>query len=114
MIVVLIIGILLAIAVPNFIKARQNGRTQSVIGNLKQISNAKAQWAMDMGKSTSDVPTSVDLSPTYMARWPIGPVGLATDYSPNAIDTDPTFKGQSLAAFQDPATQAAAVAAAGL
>ena len=114
MIVVLIIGILLAIAVPNFIKARQNSRTESVIGNLKQISNAKAQWAMDMGKSTGDVPTSLDLAPTYMARWPIGPIGVATDYSPNAIDTDPTFKGQTLSAFQDPATKDAAVASAGL
>jgi len=47
MIVVLIIGILLAIAVPNFIKARENSRQKSCIANLKQIESAKEQYAMD-------------------------------------------------------------------
>ena len=47
MIVVLIIGILLAIAVPNFIKARETSRAKSCIANLKQIDAAKEQWAMD-------------------------------------------------------------------
>src|SRR5207244_6719969 len=47
MIVVLIIGILLAIAVPNFIKARETSRTKSCIANLKQIDAATEQWAMD-------------------------------------------------------------------
>ncbi|MFO0539681.1 MAG: type IV pilin protein, partial [Armatimonadota bacterium] len=40
MIVVLIIGILLAIAVPNFITARQNSRAQTIIANLEQIEAA--------------------------------------------------------------------------
>ena len=47
MIVVLIIGILLAIAVPNFIKARETSRTKSCIANMKQIDAATEQWAMD-------------------------------------------------------------------
>src|SRR5207245_9722347 len=47
MIVVLIIGILLAIAVPNFTKARETSRTKSCIANLKQIDAATEQWAMD-------------------------------------------------------------------
>lgn len=47
MIVVLIIGILLAIAVPNFIKARETSRTKACVSNLKQIDAAKEQWAMD-------------------------------------------------------------------
>ena len=45
MIVVLIIGILLAIAVPNFIKARETSRSKSCVANLKQIEAAKEQWA---------------------------------------------------------------------
>ncbi len=61
MIVVLIIGILLAIAVPNFIKARQNSRLQTIIGNLKQIETAKEQWAMETGQ----VATAGDAS----GRW---------------------------------------------
>ncbi|MFN3651245.1 MAG: type II secretion system protein [Armatimonadota bacterium] len=47
MIVVLIIGILLAIAVPNFIRARESSRTKSCQSNLKQIDSAKEQYAMD-------------------------------------------------------------------
>lgn len=47
MIVVLIIGILLAIAIPNFIKARETSRTNSCIANMKQIDAATQQMAMD-------------------------------------------------------------------
>ena len=46
-IVVLIIGILLAIAVPNFINARETSRAKSCVGNLKQIDSAKQQAIMD-------------------------------------------------------------------
>ncbi|MCL6624082.1 MAG: prepilin-type N-terminal cleavage/methylation domain-containing protein, partial [Fimbriimonadales bacterium] len=45
MIVVLIIGILLAIAIPNFMRARETSRTKSCISNLRQIDAAKEQWA---------------------------------------------------------------------
>jgi len=47
MIVVLIIGILLAIAIPNFVAAREAGRAKSCVANLKQIDSAKQQSAMD-------------------------------------------------------------------
>jgi prepilin-type N-terminal cleavage/methylation domain-containing protein len=47
MIVVLIIGILLAIAIPNFIQSREGARARACIGNLKQIDSAKQQWLMD-------------------------------------------------------------------
>jgi prepilin-type N-terminal cleavage/methylation domain-containing protein len=53
MIVVLIIGILLAIAVPNFIKARESSRTKSCIANLKQIDAAKEQYMMDNKVTTA-------------------------------------------------------------
>lgn len=46
MIVVLIIGIIVAIAVPNWIQARETSRKNSCIENLKQIDSAKEQWAM--------------------------------------------------------------------
>ncbi|QYK54024.1 MAG: prepilin-type N-terminal cleavage/methylation domain-containing protein [Fimbriimonadaceae bacterium] len=114
MIVVLIIGILLAIAVPNFVKARQNSRVQTVVGNLKQIEAAKEQWAMDTGAASNASPTTANLTPTYMKKWPSGPVGTGADYVPNDMATLPTFKGQSATLFQDPTTKDAAIAAAGL
>lgn len=112
MIVVLIIGILLAIAVPNFVKARQNSRVQTVVGNLKQIEAAKEQWAMDTGAASSATPTQGDLVPDYVKKWPVGPV--SGTYAPNAMNNAPTFAGQSADSFQDPATRAAAISAAGL
>ncbi len=47
MIVVLIIGILLAIAVPSFISARETGRAKACVANLSQINSAKTQCIMD-------------------------------------------------------------------
>lgn len=94
MIVVLIIGILLAIAVPNFISARQSSRVKTVISNLKQIESAKEQWAMETGQPSDSVPDNGDLTPRYMKAWPTGPV--QGDYEANAINEEPTFRGSPL------------------
>jgi prepilin-type N-terminal cleavage/methylation domain-containing protein len=93
MIVVLIIGILLAIAVPNFIKARQNSRLQTIVSNLRQIETGKEQWAMELGKTSTDVPVQADLVPTYMKKWPTGPVTGV--YLANAVNADPSFAGKT-------------------
>jgi len=58
MIVVLIIGILLAIAIPNFVAARESARAKSCVGNLKQIDSAKQQSAMDNKLAANDVASS--------------------------------------------------------
>ena len=47
MIVVLIIGILLAIAVPSFISARESARAKACVGSLAQINSAKMQCSME-------------------------------------------------------------------
>ena len=59
MIVVLIIGILLAIAIPNFVAARESARAKSCIGNLKQFDSAKQQSAMDNKLSGTSAATFV-------------------------------------------------------
>lgn len=88
MIVVLIIGILLAIAVPNFIKARETSRAKSCQSNLKQIDAAKEQWAMDNKMNTGDVPGWGDLVPDYMKKQPECPSGGT--YTIAGVGTDPT------------------------
>src|SRR3954453_5133461 len=77
MIVVLIVGILLAIAVPNFLKARETSRSQSCVANLKQIGAAKEQWCMDNKQSTSATPADTDLygSAAYVKNTPSCPSG---------------------------------------
>ena len=59
MIVVAIIGLLAAIAIPNFVKARENAQLNSIINNLRIIEGAKDQWALENKKGTGD---STDLA----------------------------------------------------
>ena len=61
MIVVAIIGLLAAIAIPNFIKAREASQKNACIANLKQIDGAKNTWALEQKKVNADVPVDSDL-----------------------------------------------------
>lgn len=61
MIVVAIIGLLAAVAIPNLVKARKSAQKAACIANLKTIEGAKAVWALEMKKSDADVPTDADL-----------------------------------------------------
>ena len=61
MIVVAIIGLLAAIAIPNFVKARTLSQKNACIENLRQIFYAKATWALEHKKGTLDVPTDAEL-----------------------------------------------------
>ncbi len=54
MIVVAIIGLLAAIALPNFVKARNNSQANACINNLRQIDSAAQQWALEKGKKDTD------------------------------------------------------------
>ena len=54
MIVVAIIGLLAAIAIPNFVKARTTAQTNACIANLKQLDGAAQQWALENKKSGTD------------------------------------------------------------
>lgn len=90
MIVVLIIGILLAIAVPNFVRARESSRAKACVSNLKQIDAAKEQWAMDNNKSNGDpLPNGIDdLVPTYIKATPSCPSGGT--YTVGNVGTNPS------------------------
>ena len=47
MIVVAIIGLLAAIAIPNFVRARTQSQKNACINNLRQIDSAIQTWALD-------------------------------------------------------------------
>jgi prepilin-type N-terminal cleavage/methylation domain-containing protein len=64
MIVVAIIGLLAAIAIPNFVKARATSQANACINNLRQIDAAANQFALEKGKKTGDAITlGTDLTP---------------------------------------------------
>ena len=52
MIVVAIIGLLAAIAIPNFVKARATAQANACINNLRQIDAAANQFALEQRKTT--------------------------------------------------------------
>ena len=54
MIVVAIIGLLAAIAIPNFVHARTQSQMQTCINNLRQIDAAVTTWSLENRKSLSD------------------------------------------------------------
>ena len=68
MIVVAIIGLLAAIAIPNFARARTASQVQLCIANLRQLDDSKQQWALQYGKVDSSVPTSDDIIPFLRAN----------------------------------------------
>jgi prepilin-type N-terminal cleavage/methylation domain-containing protein len=62
MIVVAIIGLLAAIAIPNFIKARATSQQNACINNLRQIDGAINEWALETGQSTGGTPSANTVS----------------------------------------------------
>jgi prepilin-type N-terminal cleavage/methylation domain-containing protein len=87
MIVVAIIGLLAAIAIPNFVKARTLSQKNACIANLKQMDGAKATWAMELKKNNSDTPGDTDLFGVtlYIKDKPECPGGGT--YTLSAVDT---------------------------
>jgi prepilin-type N-terminal cleavage/methylation domain-containing protein len=86
MIVVAIIGLLCAIGIPNFVRARETSQTNACINNLRIIDQAKQEWALETGQGSGQVPSSSDLVPYFghvnnaMPFCPLsGPGGPAYD-----------------------------------
>jgi prepilin-type N-terminal cleavage/methylation domain-containing protein len=90
MIVVAIIGLLAAIAIPNFIKAREASQKNACIANLKQIDGAKNTWALENKKVNSDTPGDADLfgNTLYIREKPGCPANGA--YTLSDVQTKPT------------------------
>ena len=97
MIVVAIIGILVGIAVPGFIKARKMAQGKSCNENLAKIDGAKEQYALDWNLTTGGTasiallcaPDSSGVAGTgYLKKTPFCPSGGT--YTEGDIGTDPT------------------------
>jgi prepilin-type N-terminal cleavage/methylation domain-containing protein len=89
MIVVAIIGLLAAIAIPSFMKARENSRKNACVNNLRQIEGAKEQWAMEnnlgQGAGTSGNTATIN---NYIKKNPVCPAGGTYDYT--TVGANPT------------------------
>jgi general secretion pathway protein G len=57
------IPLMAAIAIPNFVKARETAQKYGCINNLRRIEGAKEVWALQNNKGTNSTPTMQDLTP---------------------------------------------------
>ena len=98
MIVVAIIGLLAAIAIPNFARARTTSQSNACINNLRQIDGAKQSWALEHYVAPGATPVETDIQP-YLGRGPNGLLPFCpsdssssfdNSYSLNSLQTPPT------------------------
>ena len=80
-------AMLAAIAIPNFVKARETAQRNACINNLRQLDAAENQWALENNKKTGDACAEADLKPFIRlvggqlpkcpagGTYTIGPVG---------------------------------------
>jgi hypothetical protein len=80
------VGMISAIAIPNFVKARTTSQSNVCINNLRMLDAAKQQWALEKSKLSADVPVMDDLKP-YLRQTPVCPAGGT--YTLNAVDQPP-------------------------
>jgi len=87
-IVVLVIGILIGIAVPQFIRSRSHSQMKSCLSSLRKIEEGKELWAIAEHKGADAECDMSDIVPNYVKRLPECPSGGS--YEPNALDEQPT------------------------
>ena len=85
---IVVVPALAAIAVPNFVKARDTAQKTACLNNLRQIDGAKAQWALENKKGATDVPTWTDLKP-YLKKGKLTCPAGGT-YRINSVSMPPT------------------------
>jgi type II secretory pathway pseudopilin PulG len=94
MIVVAIIGLLAAIAIPNFVRARTQSQKNACINNLRQIDGAIQQWALENKKAAAAGVGFTDIS-GYLKSAVICPLGGTTfddSYTILNVSTKPVCK----------------------
>lgn len=93
MVVCAIIGVIAAVAIPHFIRARDQTNKNVCIDNLRHIDGAKVTWALELNKTPTDTPLELDLFgiTAYIRTKPACPSG-GDDYMVNigTVGTRPT------------------------
>jgi prepilin-type N-terminal cleavage/methylation domain-containing protein len=92
MIVVAIIALLAAIAVPGFLRARKRSQASKILNDLRMIDSAVDQYAIETSRKTGDVVNTADWT-NYLKKGSLlynnGSSLFGTAYGPQTVDTLP-------------------------
>jgi|ERR1041385_6310974 prepilin-type N-terminal cleavage/methylation domain-containing protein len=104
MIVVAIIAMLAAIAVPGFLRARKRSQASRIINDLRLIDSAVDQYAIETNKTTGTAVAVADWT-NYLKKgtnlYVTGLDILGNSYGPQTVDTLPAVPAASKAALSD-------------
>jgi len=90
MIVVAIIGLLAAIAIPNFVKARNTSQANACINNMRQVDSAIQQWALENNKTDTDAVAMSDADDYIKGGEPTCPAGGVSYVLGGTVASDPS------------------------
>ena len=104
MIVVAIIALLAAIAVPGFLRARKRSQASRIINDLRLIDSAVDQYAIETNKKSGDVVRVVDWTNYLKAGTNLFLTAkdiLGADYGSQTVDSLPKVPTTSRGALSD-------------
>ena len=109
MIVVAIIALLAAIAVPNFLRARKRSQAARILEDLRLVDGAMDQYAIDTGKSSGFAPAFADIQ-NYLKKdttlYTTGTDLFGNSYGPYTVDSIPKVPDSAFNALSDVADAA--------
>jgi prepilin-type N-terminal cleavage/methylation domain-containing protein len=109
MIVVAIIALLAAIAVPGFLRARKRSQASKVLNDLRMISGAVDQYAIENNKKSDDVVDVVDWTKYIKKDTPLYETGkdlFGDDFGQQIVDIVPKVPASTYDALSDVADYA--------
>lgn len=89
MIVIMIIGMLAMVAIPNINSYLATARYNVIIQNLRVIDNQKQMWAAEHKKGDNETPSEQDLAP-YFQNGKFPPSAVNETYNINPVGQQPT------------------------
>jgi prepilin-type N-terminal cleavage/methylation domain-containing protein len=107
MIVVAIIALLAAIAVPGFLRARKRSQASRILNDLRMIDSACDQYAIETNRKTGDTVGTTDWT-NYVKKGSVlyntGKSILGTAYGSQVVDTIPQVPPADLTVLSDVAS----------
>jgi len=101
MIVVAIIGLLVAIAIPNFVRTRHQSYMHACIDNLRQVDSAVHVWALEYRKGSGTTVSFTDIRDYLRGplTCPSGGTTFADSYQLDTVTNKPVCLRQPTGAY---------------